>query len=180
MVFDRWLGYGTMWILTVHGCGFYGVWLWDHDWLRGLVWDRNGTNMLAGTLSWLSGCALWFTSLEYVRRNYFEVGILYTTDLWQPLDCRSSADAPCLNVGRNACNSHKNLMMLLLVPQLFYKTHILGFLGFMLFGFMHHTSLWAYTMPGQFLLLNKASRCRSSSLQSLAISLQHLHISWTW
>ena len=29
--------------------------------------------MLAGTLSWLSGCALWFTSLEYVRRNYFEV-----------------------------------------------------------------------------------------------------------
>lgn len=33
--------------------------------------------------------------------------------------------------------------------QLFYKTHILGFLGFMLFGFMHHISLWAYTMPGQ-------------------------------
>ncbi len=33
--------------------------------------------------------------------------------------------------------------------QLFYKTHILGFLGFMLFGFMHHTSLWAYTMPGK-------------------------------
>ena len=32
--------------------------------------------------------------------------------------------------------------------QLFYKTHILGFLGFMLFGFMHHTSLFAYTMPG--------------------------------
>lgn len=69
----RWLGHGTMWILSVHGCGFYALWLWEHDWLRGLVWDRNGTNMLAGTLSWLSGCALWFTSLEYVRRNYFEV-----------------------------------------------------------------------------------------------------------
>ena len=27
----------------------------------------------AGTLSWLSGCALWGTSMEYVRRNYFEV-----------------------------------------------------------------------------------------------------------
>lgn len=62
-----------MWILSVHGCGFYAVWLWEHDWLRGLVWDRNGTNMLAGTLSWLCGCALWFTSLEFVRRKYFEV-----------------------------------------------------------------------------------------------------------
>ena len=27
----------------------------------------------AGTISWLSGCALWGTSMEYVRRNYFEV-----------------------------------------------------------------------------------------------------------
>lgn len=44
----RWLGHGTMAILTVHGCGFYLLWLVEHDWLRGLVWDRNGTNMLAG------------------------------------------------------------------------------------------------------------------------------------
>ena len=44
----RWLGHGTMAILTVHGCGFYFIWLWQHEWLRGLVWDRNGTNMLAG------------------------------------------------------------------------------------------------------------------------------------
>ncbi len=35
-------------ILTVHGCGFYALWLWEHNWLRGLIWDRNGTNMLAG------------------------------------------------------------------------------------------------------------------------------------
>lgn len=45
----------------------------EADWLRGLQWDRNGTNMLAGTLSWLAGCALWVTSLAWVRRNYFEV-----------------------------------------------------------------------------------------------------------
>lgn len=32
--------------------------------------------------------------------------------------------------------------------QLFYRTHILGFLGFMVFGFAHHVSLWAYTLPG--------------------------------
>ena len=44
----RWLGHGTMAILTVHGCGFYALWLWEHEWLRGLAWDRNGTNMLAG------------------------------------------------------------------------------------------------------------------------------------
>ena len=32
--------------------------------------------------------------------------------------------------------------------QIFYNTHIVGFLGFMAFGFMHHNSLWAYTLPG--------------------------------
>ena len=62
-----------------------------------------GTNMLAGTISWLGGCALWATSVEYVRRRFFE---------------------------------------------LFYKTHILGLVTFFMFGFMHHVSLWAYTMPG--------------------------------
>lgn len=62
-----------------------------------------GTNMLAGTISWLGGCALWATSVEYCRRRFFE---------------------------------------------LFYKTHILGLVTFFLFGFMHHVSLWAYTMPG--------------------------------
>ncbi len=62
-----------------------------------------GTNMLAGTISWLGGCALWATSVEYVRRRFFE---------------------------------------------LFYKTHILGLITFFMFGFMHHVSLWAYTMPG--------------------------------
>ena len=33
--------------------------------------------------------------------------------------------------------------------QLFYRTHIIGFLGFMVFGFAHHVSLWAYTLPGK-------------------------------
>ena len=32
--------------------------------------------------------------------------------------------------------------------QLFYRTHILGFLGFMVFGFAHYVSLWAYSLPG--------------------------------
>ena len=54
----RWLGHGTMAILTVHGCGFYAMWLWDHEWLRGLVWDRNGTNMLAGKRGGAPACLL--------------------------------------------------------------------------------------------------------------------------
>ena len=59
--------------------------------------------MLAGTISWLGGCALWATSVEYCRRRFFE---------------------------------------------LFYKTHIIGLVTFFMFGYMHHVSLWAYTMPG--------------------------------
>ncbi|CAL5218771.1 g490 [Coccomyxa viridis] len=106
--YHRWVGHGTMVLLTLHGFGFYGVWLYTAEYTRGLVWDRTGTNMLAGTISWLGGCALWATSVEYVRRRFFE---------------------------------------------LFYKTHILGLITFFMFGFMHHVSLWAYTMPGILLYL---------------------------
>ena len=77
------------------------------------VWmtPHAGTNMLAGTISWLGGCALWATSVEYCRRKFFE---------------------------------------------LFYKTHIVGLITFFLFGYMHHISLWAYTMPGM-----SSSKCCS-------------------
>ena len=36
---------------------------------------RDVVCICAGTISWLSGCALWGTSLAWVRRNYFEVGM---------------------------------------------------------------------------------------------------------
>jgi hypothetical protein len=38
----------------------------------------------------------------------------------------------------------------IMVPgmQVFYRTHIVAFVLFMLFGFIHHFMLWAYTMPG--------------------------------
>lgn len=71
--------------------------------------------MLAGTISWLGGCALWATSVEYCRRKFFEV---------------------------------------------FYKTHILGLITFFLFGYMHHVSLWAYTMPGLPLAFKSLRPCR--------------------
>ena len=72
--FHRWLGHGTMWVLTLHGWGFYLFWLLQHEWLEGLAFEKYGTNMLSGTLSWVSGAALWLTSLEWVRRHSFEVG----------------------------------------------------------------------------------------------------------
>ena len=38
----RWIGHGTMLIITLHGFGFYGVWLFTGEYTRGLVWDRTG------------------------------------------------------------------------------------------------------------------------------------------
>ena len=31
-----------MLIITLHGFGFYGVWLFTGEYTRGLVWDRTG------------------------------------------------------------------------------------------------------------------------------------------
>ena len=42
------------------------------DWGGGVEFEKYGTNMLSGTISWFAGAALWVTSLEYVRRHYFE------------------------------------------------------------------------------------------------------------
>ena len=60
-------------ILTIHGWGYWALWLWEGVYLRGLYWDPYGTNMLSGGLSWFAGAILWVTSLSYIRRNYFEV-----------------------------------------------------------------------------------------------------------
>lgn len=78
--------------------------------------------MLAGTISWLGGCALWATSVEYCRRRFFE---------------------------------------------LFYKTHIIGLVTFFMFGYMHHVSLWAYTMPGVCPKSAHRARMTCSSLLTL-------------
>lgn len=42
MVWCRWVGHGTMVLLTLHGFGFYGIWLFTGEYTRGLVWDRTG------------------------------------------------------------------------------------------------------------------------------------------
>ena len=60
-------------MLTIHGWGYWALWLWEGSYPRGLKWDPYGTNMLSGALSWFAGATLWVTSLSYIRRNYFEV-----------------------------------------------------------------------------------------------------------
>ena len=94
----RWLGHGTMALLTLHGWGFWALWLWEGEYIRGFYWDSHGTNMLAGAVSWLSGAALWVTATSYVRRNYFEARMIITAVLFprlQSATCSSGQGQPC-------------------------------------------------------------------------------------
>ena len=49
--------------------------------------------------------------------------------------------------------------------QVFYRTHIIAFVLFIVFGFIHHYQLWAYSMPGRPLVQSHAPR--KSSLLSM-------------
>jgi hypothetical protein len=49
--------------------------------------QRYFINLLAGSISWFFGLALWFTSLNWVRRKYFEVRIL------DHIDCREGSSS---------------------------------------------------------------------------------------
>ena len=60
-------------LLTLHSWGFWALWIWQGEPARSVGWQPQGTNMLAGAISWLCGAALWVTATSYVRRNYFEV-----------------------------------------------------------------------------------------------------------
>lgn len=60
-------------MISLHGLGYYVVWLDQGNVKGGLSWNASNTNLLAGTLSWLCGCALWASSVAWVRRNFYEV-----------------------------------------------------------------------------------------------------------
>lgn len=77
----RWLGHGTMLIISLHGLGYYVVWLDQGNWTGGLSWNASNTNLLAGTLAWLCGCILWASSITWVRRNFYEVHIFLRQQL---------------------------------------------------------------------------------------------------
>ena len=73
-------------ILTIHGWGYWALWLWEGIYPRGLYWDAYGSNMLSGALSWGAGAALWFTSLSFIRRKYFEVRQIWLSATWLFVD----------------------------------------------------------------------------------------------
>ncbi|GAQ82735.1 Ferric reductase [Klebsormidium nitens] len=105
--YHRWLGHVAMWTTTAHALFYYLYWIANpeikflhefFDWGQ-----RYSINLFAGSIAWFFGLALWFTSLDWIRRKYFE---------------------------------------------LFYKTHFIGFVGFIIFAQMHYYWMWACWLPG--------------------------------
>lgn len=64
-----------MWILSIHGILYYIYWGLIHDfWFNFADWSTlSSINNLAGSIGWFFGLALWATSIEWVRRRFFEV-----------------------------------------------------------------------------------------------------------
>ena len=73
----RWLGHGTMLVVSLHALGYCVKWLAQGAWTAGLTWNAASTNVLAGVIAWLCGCALWAYSVSWVRRRFYEVRVLW-------------------------------------------------------------------------------------------------------
>lgn len=71
--YHRWLGHAVMIIVTAHSLGFWGVWVWQQQWLQEALDQGDRVNNLAGGVSFVSGLALWLSSLEVARRSNYEV-----------------------------------------------------------------------------------------------------------
>ncbi|KAL2621508.1 hypothetical protein R1flu_001713 [Riccia fluitans] len=73
--YHRWLGHFSLWILLTHSITFSlhiyytGGRTTESIW----QWKRFGVSNLAGVLSMLAGIVLWVTSLELVRKRFFDV-----------------------------------------------------------------------------------------------------------
>ncbi|WIA44569.1 hypothetical protein OEZ86_007294 [Tetradesmus obliquus] len=70
--YHRWLGHAVMVIVTAHSLGFWGVWLYQGLWVKEAFDQGARINNLAGGISFLSGLALWLSSLEVARRGSYE------------------------------------------------------------------------------------------------------------
>lgn len=60
-------------MVTAHSLGLWGVWLYQGQWLKEAFDQGDRINNLAGGVSFLSGLALWLSSLEVARRSSYEV-----------------------------------------------------------------------------------------------------------
>lgn len=81
--YHRWLGHFGMWTVTGHALFYYWYWLANSElnfWNEFFDWNtKSSINFFAGSISWLSGVALWVTSINWVRRRFFKV--FYNTHL---------------------------------------------------------------------------------------------------
>jgi hypothetical protein len=59
-------------MVTAHSLGFWGVWLYQGLWVKEAFDQGARINNLAGGISFLSGLALWLSSLEVARRASYE------------------------------------------------------------------------------------------------------------
>ncbi|GAB4822887.1 hypothetical protein N2152v2_009933 [Parachlorella kessleri] len=74
--FHRWLGHGTLWVVSLHAILYYIQWgATQTFWVNFKAWDDpgNGVSNLAGSCAFFCALALWVTSLSYVRRHFYEL-----------------------------------------------------------------------------------------------------------
>lgn len=125
-------------------------------WVNFSDWGTlDGVNFLAGSLSYISGLVLWVTSISWVRRRFFEVraGLLRCDS--KPGRCRGAS------TGGPACGSDAGVsqgcppadapgrLPAAADTQVFYRFHVLCFLGFSLFAYMHYSGSWTYFLPSE-------------------------------
>jgi len=103
--YHRWMGHGTMVLLSLHGILYYIYWGLIGDFKANIFdWGEDSSiNYLAGTISWLFALVLWVTSINVIRRGLY---------------------------------------------NLFYRAHVVCFLGFTAFAYMHYFWAWSYFLPG--------------------------------
>ena len=101
-------------IVSLHGLGYYVVWLDQGNWTGGLSWNASNTNLLAGTIAWLCGCILWASSITWVRRNFYEVHSLLLLSLATSVNVtphelvgeRSAFEPDVFKLCGDKCNLH--------------------------------------------------------------------------
>ncbi|OAE27343.1 hypothetical protein AXG93_441s1030 [Marchantia polymorpha subsp. ruderalis] len=73
--YHRWLGHLSLWVLLTHSITFsLHIYYTGGEVADGIfTWPRFGVSNLAGVISMIAGIFLWVTSLEVVRKRFFDV-----------------------------------------------------------------------------------------------------------
>lgn len=124
-------------------------------------------NNLAGSLAYFFCLALWLTSLSAIRRRMYQVRRACTAPAKQTAVHRSGCTHAerrrvCRQAGqsraRAGCRAGASHLQPFPTPpptlnphpaQLFFRFHIICFLGFFLFACAHYAPCWSYFAPGK-------------------------------